>query len=50
MWGILSGDKIRIEVDLVIAMELVAEFVTELGKEAGFYQRRRGRINTWLTL
>lgn len=44
------GHQIGVQVDGVIAMELVAQLVAQLGQQAGLDQGGGGSVNTWLAL
>lgn len=44
------GDEVRVQVDGVVAVQLVVELVAELGEEAGLDEGRGGGVNTGLAL
>ncbi|KUI59119.1 hypothetical protein VP1G_11048 [Cytospora mali] len=46
-WG---GHEVCVEVDCVVAVQAVAEFVAELGEEAGLDQGGGGGVDAWFAL
>lgn len=52
VWGVVAslGHQVGVQVDGVVAMQLVAQLVAQLGQQAGLDQGGGGSVNTWLAL